>query len=148
MNEMLQWAKDTTLEEVVTRLNAALGSVPDKDWNYSRISLSMRALDDIPSPYVLWPEDLDPVTKNGQADLKALTDEVRWGERHSSELGVLEIISLRTNKALLKHAPAEPSPTKRTVVRIEKKQLLAEQGIRTAIWYNVNEVAGEDFDSR
>ena len=148
MNEMLQWAKDTTLEEVVTRLNAVLGIVPDKDWNYSRISLSVRALDDIPSPYVLWPEDLDLVTKSGRADLKALADEVKWGERHSSELGVLEIVSLRTNKALLENTSVQPPPNRRTVVRIVKKQLLAEQGIRTAIWYNVSEVVGEDFDNR
>ncbi len=139
---------DTTLEEVVTRLNAGLGSCTDKDWNYSRISLSVRPLDDLNSPYVLWPEVLDLVTREGRADLKALSDEVKWGERHSSELGILEIISLRINKALLENTSDHASQRRRTILRIVKKHLLAEQGIRAALWYEVQEVAGEDFDNR
>ena len=139
---------DTTLEEVVTRLNAVLASGSDKDWNYSRISLSVRPLDGLSSLYVLWPEALDLVTKEGRADLKALSDEVKWGERHSSELGILEIISLRINKALIENISDQPSQKTRTILRVVKKHLLAEQGIRAALWYEVQEVAGEDFDNR
>jgi len=139
---------DATPEEVVTKLNETLALCPDKDWNYSRISLSMRPLDELKSPYVLWTEVLDLVTKEGRADLKALSDEVKWGERHLSELGILEIISLRINKALLENTSDQLWQNRRPIVRVVKKHLLADQGIRTALWYEVQEVAGEDFDSR
>jgi len=33
--------------------------------------------------------------------LQEVQDEINWGDYHSSELGILEIISLRVNKALL-----------------------------------------------
>jgi hypothetical protein len=144
MNEMLQWP----LNEVVTQLNALLASNPDKDWNYSRISLSIRPLDSMESPYVLWPEAVDPVTAEGRADLRTLSEEIKWGERHSSELGILEIISLRINKALLENRSDQIIQNRRIVLRIVKKHLLAEQGIREALWYDVQEVAGEDFDNR
>jgi len=148
MNEMLQWPMDTTLEDVVTKLNGALGLCSDKDWNYSRISLSVRPLDDLNSSYVLWPEVLDLVTKGGRADLKTLSAEVRWGDRHSSELGVLEIISLRINKVLLENTSDQYWQNKRTVLRVVKKHVLAEQGIRVALWYEVQEISGDDFDNR
>ena len=148
MNDMLQWPMDTSLEEVVTKLNSALGLCSDKDWNYSRISLSVRSLDSVNSPYVLWPEVLDLVTKDGRADLKALSDEVKWGDRHSSELGVLEIISLRINKTLLENTSDQFWQNKRTILRVVKKHPLAEQGIRAALWYEVQEVVGDDFDNR
>jgi hypothetical protein len=139
---------DTTLEQLVTRLNAALKSYSDKDWNYSPISLSVRPLDDTNSPYLLWPEVLDMVTKKGRADLKALSDEVKWGERHSSELGILEIVSLRINKALLDSTSDEFWQHKRPIIRALKKHLLAEQGIRAALCYEVLEATGYDFDTR
>ena len=139
---------DTSLQQLVTRLNAALATYSDKDWNYSRISLSVRPLEDTNSPYLLWPEVLDVVTKPGRADLKALSAEIKWGEHHSSELGILEIVSLRINKALLETTSDEFWQYKRPVIRALKKHLLAEQGIRTALWYEVQEVAGEDFDNR
>ena len=148
MNDMLQWPMDTTLEDVVTQLNSTLAAVTPKDWNYSRISLSVRALDSLSSPYVLWLEVVDPVTKSGRADLKALANEVRWGEHHSSELGILEIVSLRINKALLESEAIHLPQTKRIIVRIVKKDVLAKQGVRAAVWYEVNEVVGEDFDNR
>jgi len=148
MNEMLQWPINASLEEVVTTLNGILGSRSDKDWNYSRILLTVRPLGDLNCPYVLWPEVLDPTTKEGRSDLKALSQEVTWGDRHSSELGVLEIISLRINKALLENTSHQFGRDKRVVIRIVKKDVLAEQGIRAALWYDVREVAGEDFDNR
>jgi len=139
---------DAAPEQVVTRLNAVLKSCSDKDWNYSRISLTVRPLDDLNSPYVLWPEVLDLVTKEGRLDLKALSDEVKWGDRHLSELGVLEIISLRINKTLLENTSDQFWQGKRPILRVVKKHLLADQGIRAALWYEVLEVAGEDFDNR
>ena len=148
MNDMLQRPMDASLEDVVTKLNAVLGSCSDKDWNYSRISLTVRPLDGFSSPYVLWPEVLELVTKEGLVGLKALSDEIKWGERHSSELGVLEIISLRVNKALLENTSDQFWQNKRTILRVVKKHLLAEQDIRAALWYEVQEVAGEDFDNR
>ena len=148
MNEIPPRLTDTTLPQLVTRLNAALGSYSDKDWSYSRISLCVRPLDDADSPYLLWPELLDMVTKEGRADLKALADEIKWGEHHSSELGILEIVSLRINQALLQGTTDEFWQNKRPVLRVVAKHLLAEQGIRAALWYEVQEVAGEDFDNR
>ena len=139
---------DTSLQQLVTCLNTTLAGYSDKDWNYSRISLSVRPLEDINSPYLFWPEVLDVVTKPGLAELKGLSAEIKWGEHHSSELGILEIISLRINKALLDTTNDEFWQYKRPVIRALKKLLFAEQGIRTALWYEVQEVAGEDFDNR
>jgi hypothetical protein len=139
---------DTSLQQLVTSLNATLAGCSDKDWNYSRISLLVRPLEDVNSPYLLWPEVLDLVTKPGRSDLKTLSAEIKWGEHHASELGILEIISLRINKALLESTSDEFWQYKRPVLRVLKKHLLAEQGIRAALWYEVQEVAGEDFDNR
>jgi hypothetical protein len=148
MNEAPSHFDLSALTQLVTRLNTALESHSDKDWNFSRISLSVRALADSESPYFLWPEVLDLVTKQGQNDLKALTDEVKWGDRHSSELGMLEIVSLRVNKALLESTSDEFWQNKRPVLRVIAKHLLAEQGVVSALWYEVREVRGEDFDNR
>lgn len=148
MNEIPPPFTDNDLQQLVTRLNAALESYSDKDWNYSRISLSIRPLDEFDSPYLLWPEVLDLVTKQGRNDLKALSDEVKWGERHSSELGVLELVSLRINKALLESSSDESWQNKRPVLRVVSRHLLIEQGVALAIWYEVREVRGEDFDNR
>jgi hypothetical protein len=79
--------------------------------------------------------------------MKALTDEIAWGERHSSELGILEIVSLRINKALLT-ASNSLWRDKRPVLRLAKRNLLLDQGVRAALWYEVREVTGEDFESR
>jgi hypothetical protein len=139
---------DTSLQQLVTSLNSAMQSYSDKDWNYSRILLSVRSLGELDSPYLLWPEILDLQTKEGRADLKALSDEVKWGERHSSELGLLEIVSLRINKALLESTSDQYWQNKRPILRAVKKYLLAEQDVRAALWYEVHEVAGDDFDNR
>jgi hypothetical protein len=130
------------------RVNEALLTYSDKDWNYSRISLIEKRLDIQESQYVLQFEILDLMTKQGRGELKALRDEVKWGERHSSELGVLEIVSLRINKALLEITSDEYWQWKRPVARIAKRELLLAQGITSALWYEVREVAGEDFDNR
>ena len=148
MDEIRLQFTDTSLHQVVTSLNNALKLHTDKDWNYSRISLSVRPLGDLDSPYLLWPETLDLHTKEGRAELKALSDEIKWGERHSSELGILETVSLRINKALLESTSDEFWQNKRPILRIVKKHLLAEQGVHVAPWYEVREVTGDDFDNR
>src|ERR1700693_4620585 len=97
-------------------VNTALQDYSDKDWNYSRISLIIRPLDTIDGPYILRLELLDVKTKPGRADLKTLSDEVKWGERHASELGMLEVVSLRINKALLEVTSDEHWQFKRPVL--------------------------------
>ena len=87
-------------------------------------------------------------TKQGRNDLNALVDEVKWGERHSSELGILEVVSLRINKALLEVTSDEYWQQARPVVRIVKKETIAGQHATHALWYQVTEVAGEEFDNR
>ena len=89
------------LEEGCGRVNEALRDYSDKDWNYSRISLVIQPLGKSVGPYALSLETLDLNTQQGRRDLKALVDEVKWGQRHSSELAMLEVVSLRINKALL-----------------------------------------------
>jgi hypothetical protein len=148
MNETPPPLTDNDLEQLVTRLNAALASYSDKDWNYSRISLTTRPLDGFDSPYLLWPDVLDLVTKQGRNDLKTLSDEVKWGDRHSSELGILELVSLRINKALLESTSDEFWKNRRPVLRVLGKHLLVEQGVASALWYEVREMRGEDFDNR
>jgi len=135
-------------ELLVTQVNNALLGYSDKDWNYSRISLAIRQLHSLNSPYALSLEILDLDTKQGRTELKALTDEVKWGERHSSELGMLEVVSLRLNRALLETTGDDHWKHKRPVVRIVKKEALAAKGITDALWYQITEVVGEDFDNR
>ena len=136
------------MDAAVKQVNAALKEYSDKDWNYSRISLVIRQLDALDSPYVLTFENLDLKTKRGLVDLKTLSDEVKWGERHSSELSMLEVVSLRINKALLEITSDEHWQYRRPAVRIVKKELVAGKPITQAIWYQINEVAGDDFDNR
>ena len=136
------------MEVLVNQINSALKAYSDKDWNYSRITLVIRPLQELDDPYVLRIEQLDLTAKTGQKDLKTLVDEVKWGERHSSELGVLEVVSLRINKALLEATNGEFWQDKRAVVRIARKEELGREQPANAIWYKVTEVAGEDFDNR
>lgn len=139
---------EQALSEIVEKLNKTLQSWSDKDWNYSRIYLQSSRLDDIDGAYALWPELIDMGTKEGRSDSKASAQEVAWGERHANELGILEIVNLRVNTALMEIATDEQWGTKRPIVRVVKKEHLVQQGITHAIWYRVNEVVGEDFDSR
>jgi hypothetical protein len=135
-------------ENAVRPINAALQDYSDKDWNYSRITLTTKPLDELKSPYILKIEVLDLKTKQGRTDLKTLSDEVKWGERHASELGMLEVVSLRVNKALLDVTSDEHWQFKRPVVRIAKKETLAGKQDTDVLWYQITEVAGEDFDNR
>lgn len=137
-----------SMQAAVNRVNLALKDYSDKDWNYSRISLTTIPLDTFNSPYILKLEVLDLKTKQGRTDLKTLSDEVKWGERHSAELGMLEVVSLRLNKALLEVTSDEHWEFKRPVVRIAKKEVATGKQDTYAIWYQITEVAGEDFDNR
>jgi len=136
------------MEVLVNQINSALKAYSDKDWNYSRIALVIRPLREFDGPYVLRIDRLDLTAKAGQKDLKALIDEVKWGGRHSSELGILEVVSLRINKALLEATSDEFWQHQRAVVRIAKKEELGREQSTNAIWYQITEVAGEDFDNR
>jgi hypothetical protein len=137
-----------SVAELMQRINEALSGYSDKDWNYSRIRLQARNLHDVVGPYTLWLETIDVHTKSGRAEIKASTDEVAWGTRHSNELGILEIISLRLNKALKECTSDEFWGFQRPVVRVVKKQQLAAQLIDDAFWYEVEEVGGEEFENR
>lgn len=136
------------LSRQAEQLNRALLSYSDRDWNYSRITLIAKLLASLDSPYALTIDILDLSTKQARADLKSLADEVRWGERHTSELGVLEIVSLRINKALLEATSDDYWQGRRPVTRIVKTEALVAQGVTTAFWYEIREVAGDDFDNR
>jgi hypothetical protein len=132
----------------VERVNLALRDYSDKDWNYSRITLVTSDLRTHVGPYTLQIEVLDLTTKQGRTDLKSLSDEVKWGDRHSSELGMLEVISLRLNKALLDITSDDYWEKKRPIVRIAKVEKASPENVTDALWYQLTEVAGEDFDNR
>ncbi len=132
----------------VQQINEALQRCSDKDWNYSRIRLQTRSLANIPSPYALRIEQINVLDKPGKRELARLRDEIEWGRRHSDELGILEIISLRVNRALLESTSDQFWEYRRPVLRLVNKQILEQQGIADAIWYAVEEVGGEEFDSR
>ncbi len=136
------------LENLVEALNAALLNYSDKDWNYSRISLIIKPIDNVEGPYLLSVDILDQRTKEGRNELKTLADEVKWGDRHTSELGLLEVVSLRINKALLEITSDEYWNQKRPVLRIIKTQGVARENTTHAILYHITEVAGEEFDNR
>ena len=135
-----------TLEDVVRTINLQFESYANADWNYSRINLIVRPLESVNSPYVLQADQIDTLTAEGKIALKSLQSEVTWGERHSSELGILELVSLRLNKALLEVVPE--ANQFRPIIRLVPKEELASQGITSAIWYKVEEVAGTEFDNR
>jgi hypothetical protein len=135
------------LEKRVETLNLRLQSRSDKDWNYSRITLCLRTLASLDSAYVLWPESIDASTKAGKAAILEIESEVTWGERHSNELGILETVSLRLNRALL-DARGGDDPREFVALRLIKRRDLIEEGIPVAVWYAITEVSGEDFDSR
>lgn len=130
------------VSSALQQTNELLESCTDKDWNYSRIRLFIKPLSQLHSPYVLWIERVE-----GEADLRALRDEVAWGSRHSDELGILEIVSLRINKAILQALGEKPS-AEQPVLRIVKKQELESHQITEAFWYEIQEVSGEDFENR
>ena len=136
------------LEEVAGRLNRVLDRYSDKDWAYSRIALDVRRLAEMEAPYVLWLEWIPAASPEGRREFKGCEDEVTWGERHSSELGILEIVSLRLNRALISVATLEDFNGSRPLVRMMKKSQLAEAGVQDAFWYKVDEVQGEEFDNR
>jgi len=131
--------------DIANRINSAIEARSDKDWNYSRILLQSRPLAQINSPYALWVEHLDTADHD---ELEQLRKEVAWGCRHGDELGILEIVSLRLNKALLESTSDDSWAGRRPVLRLVKKQELEAKGIVEAYWYEVREVCGEDFDSR
>lgn len=136
------------LQPTLQQINDALRRCPDKDWNYSRITLQLRPLTQADSPYLLWVEHIVTTQKSGKGELASLKSELTWGGRHSDELGILEIISLRINKALLEHTSDEFWTDHRPVIRTVSKQELEAQGITEAFWYHVEEVVGNDFENR
>ncbi len=140
--------EENRLTQIVQNLNDALEKYSVKDWNYSRIHLQVRELSKCDDAYVLWCDSIDPSTAQGKVDLKALATEIAWGDRHSSELGILEIVSLRVNKALLSVAAGGFFEHGQPVLRVSKKEQLEQQGIVSAIWYEAQEISGEDFESR
>ena len=131
-----------------TAINDALKAFCDKDWNYSRITLETSSLQLLQTPYVLWIDYIDVGTKPGSLDFKNYSREVTWGVRHSSELGILELISLRINNALIESSSDEHWNYRRPVVRIEKREELVKQNITEALWYRITEVEGDEFDNR
>src|SRR2546427_5849244 len=144
-SSLTSFAPQDDLPAVVQEVNEALKLTSDKDWNYSRIYLELWVLESIDSPYALWIEKVDLASSQGRKELHALNQEVVWGTRHSNELGFAELVSLRTNKALLEGTNDEHWRNLRPVVRLVKKELLARQGIVSAIWYRVREVSGDEF---
>jgi hypothetical protein len=136
------------LPELASQINEALHLVPDKEWNYSRITLELCRLSQIDSPYVLWVERVKTDTRAGGVDLAQLKSEIAWGSRHSEQLGFLEIVSLRLNKTLLENTPDESWAQQRPVIRVVKKEELESQGLEAAFWYRIQEVGGEEFDDR
>jgi hypothetical protein len=129
-------------------INEALRRYSDKDWSYSRITVQLRPLSQMQSPYVLWIDRIDTSQKAGKTELARLSREVSWGCRHGDELGILELVSLRINKALIESTSEDYWNFKRPIVRIVKRQELEMKGVAEAFWYEVVEVGGEDFDNR
>lgn len=138
---------------LVHSINEILARYPDRDWNYSRIRLRLAEPTALESPYFLGCEVLDDSTAHGRAERKTVQDEVAWGEHHESELGILEIISRRLNKALLAlpgHCFAADPVLKgrRPVIRLVRREELQKAQVPVVLWYEVQEVNGEEFENR
>ena len=136
---MFAWAK---------AINQAIQHFSDKDWNYSRIILIPCELKERVSPYVFGIDWLDTHGKKGQADYKAVLQEVTWGQRHSHELGILEIVSLRLNDALSQVTSTEYWHGVRPVIRLQKRSDFLEKGQTHAFWYQIQEAQGIEFENR
>lgn len=136
------------LHTLAQKINNCLEKFSDKDWNYSRIRLQVFPIEAIAAPYALVLEGIATDSPRGQAELKALRREIEWGDRHSNELGFLEIASLRLNKALLSVAHGLTAESEIPVLRLAKIEDLRAQNSTHALWYEVTEVSGEEFDSR
>jgi hypothetical protein len=137
-----------TIHTLVQKINTCLEKYSDMGWNYSRIRLQLIPIQQLNSPYALAVETSLLTTPQGQAELKALRKEIEWGDRHSNELGILEIISLRVNKALLQSVTEPVWQGQFPIVRLVKLDDLRSRGAQAAVWYEVTEVNGENFDSR
>jgi len=142
------------LPVLVQWINEKLQTFSDKDWNYSRLKLSVIDVNASQCPYLLGCELIEIAGRKGERELKDVQNEVTWGDHHSSELGILEIISLRVNKALLAtvgnrfYVGAQMSGQFHPVVRLVKRQELLAANVPKAIWYEVQEVGGEEFENR
>lgn len=132
----------------VAAINQALHRVPDMDWNYSRIELTLVSLHETVVPYVLEIDWLDVRGRTGEAAYRASLDEITWGQRHSHELGILEIASLRLNRALAEATSAAYWHDVRPVIRLQKRTDLLEKDRTHAFWYRVEELQGEEFENR
>jgi hypothetical protein len=137
--DMDEWAK--ALNEVLSRFS-------DKDWNYSRISIEVVPVKQLKSPYALIVDWIDVNGKAGKLAYKNCMSEVTWGGRHSHELGILELISLRLNKALSEISSDDFWHGIRPVLRVQKKRELNDIGQTHGFWYQVEEVEGEQFENR
>lgn len=136
---MIAWAQ---------ALNLALARYSEKDWNYSRLSLKVLMLNEIKGPYALAIDWIDVGGKTGQNVYKTCISEITWGNRHSHELGVLELISLRMNKALSEVSSDDFWHGVRPVLRLQRKAELESLGQTHGFWYQVEEVEGEEFENR
>ncbi len=99
-------------------INQVLKRFSDKDWNYSRIMLTLHPLMELAVPYVMGIDWLDVRGKQGKAEYQASQSEITWGMRHSHELGILEIVSLRLNHALSELTTANDWQGIRPVIRL------------------------------
>lgn len=140
--------KSSDLEAWAVAINKALSQFSDKDWNYSRLSLVLVEISQLTYPYVLMIDWLDVAGRVGEAQFKTVLGEVTWGGRHSHELGILELISLRLNKALTEVTSADYWHGIRPIVRLTKRADLVQKGQTHAFWYAVKEVQGEEFENR
>lgn len=142
------------IHNLVQRINEILQPYSDKDWNYSRLRLTVVELNALQCPYLLGCELIDTASPTAEQTLKDVRGEVNWGDHHSDELGILEIISLRLNKALLSLGKRSivlwgtPPKPKLPVIRLVKRQDLLALHTTKALWYEGQEVSGEDFDNR
>src|SRR5690348_12428380 len=129
-NTSTSFARASYIEELpklVQWINENLQKYSDKDWNYSRIRLKVVDVTTLECPYLLGCELIDMGSRRGERELKDVQDEVAWGDHHSSELGILELISLRVNKALLAtvgprfYVSGNPPQDAHPVVRLVKR---------------------------
>jgi hypothetical protein len=129
-------------------VNQVLARFSEKDWNYSRLSLKVLSINEIDGPYALTIDWIDVQGKAGKNVYKNCLNEVTWGGRHSHELGILELISLRMNKALSEVSSDDFWHGVRPVLRLQKKTELEKLGQNHGFWYQVEEVEGEEFENR
>lgn len=134
-------------DPLLDRINATLARYDDESWHHSRLRLVTRPLEQIPGAKALWLETIATGNRDGQRLLRELRSRVSSAVGHLSELPIIQIVICRLNEALLALTTDEDWQHQRPFITWVRKDELVGRGMTTALWYEVEELLGDDTES-